>query len=159
MLPRHNLHPKTKRPVIASFLLLTVVAILTFQKITPAFAVCEKPALAKTWVNPEAELHELTKLKFTYNCGEKPIRHYDPLSASLWLVRAYSKCGRTDCAWGRTKGVQLNSHMTATFNTYAAVRKLKIRTESGLLKVDVEIKYRDENRKPVVYQIYMHPEQ
>lgn len=159
MKPRRNRPPLPMNPATVLLLLLGLTTLFTVQHSSLAFAVCEKPDLAKTWVNPEASLHELSKLKFTYNCGEKPIKSYDPLSASLWLVRAYSKCGRTDCSWGRTKGIQSSSLMSATFHTYAAVRKLKIRSESGLIKVDVEIIYRDENRKPVVYQIYMHPDQ
>lgn len=121
---------------------------------------CERPALATTWINAEPELNQLSRLKIDYNCGEKPIKAYDPLSASLWIVRGYMQCARTECIWGRAKGeTQPNGEMWVTFSAFATVRKLKLNQESGLLKVEVETIYRDERRAPLKQSYYLHPEQ
>lgn len=127
--------------------------------VTPAIA-CERPTLATTWINPEAALKELSRLKIDYNCGEKPIKAYDPLSASLWIVRGYMQCGRAECIWGRAKGeTQPSGEMWVTFSAFSTIRKLKLNQESGLLKVDVETIYRDERRAPLKQSFYLHPEQ
>ncbi len=135
------------------------ITLLLMAKVNEAVA-CERPALATTWINAEPELNELSRLKIDYNCGEKPIKAYDPLSASLWIVRGYMQCARTECIWGRAKGeTQPNGEMWVTFSAFATVRKLKLNQESGLLKVDVETIYRDERRPPTKQSYYLHPEQ
>ncbi len=126
--------------------------------ISPA-AACVKPSLAKVWVNSDAKEKDLVRLKIDYNCGEKPIKSYDPLSASLWIVRGFMKCGRAECIWGRAKGTMLSSsEMHVTFSSFSVVRELKIFIESGLLRAEVLNKYRDTRRKPTKESFYLHPE-
>lgn len=121
---------------------------------------CIKPDLAKNWINPEAGQKELSRLKIDYNCGEKPIKSYDPLSASLWIVRGFMNCGRAECIWGRAKGTMHGStEMHVTFSSFSVVRELKLYFESGLLRVQVVNIYRDERRKPKKESYYLHPEQ
>lgn len=121
---------------------------------------CTPPPLARTWVNAGAKLHDISKIKLVYNCGEKPIKAYDPLSAALWIVKAHTRCARTDCTWGRAKILrERDGTMRAVFNTFAAKRILLIRQEGGLLDVSVKIIYHDPRRQPEVKSYYLHPEQ
>ena len=146
-----------------AFVFLSVYFILfgvsaRIPSIAPAFA-CIKPSLAKVWVNSDAKEKDLVRLKIDYNCGEKPIKSYDPLSASLWIVRGFMKCGRAECIWGRAKGTMLNSsEMHVTFSSFSVVRELKIFTEPGLLRVEVINNYRDTRRKATKHSYYLHPE-
>lgn len=126
----------------------------------PIASACIKPSLAKTWVNSDAKEKDLVRLKINYNCGEKPIKSYDPLSASLWIVRGFMKCGRAECLWGRAKGTMINSNeMHVTFSSFSVVRDLKIFIESGLLRVEVQNNFRDTRRQPTKQSFYLHPQQ
>ena len=126
----------------------------------PQASACIKPILAKVWVNSAAKEKDLVRLKIDYNCGEKPIKSYDPLSASLWIVRGFMKCGRAECIWGRAKGTMINSsEMHVTFSSFSMVRDIKLFYEGGLLRVDVVNNYRDKRRKPTKQSYYLHPEQ
>ncbi len=125
----------------------------------PSASACLKPSLAKIWVNSDVKEKDLIRLKIDYNCGEKPIKSYDPLSASLWIVRGFMKCGRAECLWGRAKGTMYNSNeMHVTFSSFSVVRDLKIFIESGLLRVEVQNNFRDTRRKPTKQSFYLHPE-
>jgi hypothetical protein len=126
----------------------------------PTASACIKPSLATIWVNSDAKEKDLVRLKIDYNCGEKPIKSYDPLSASLWIVRGFMKCGRAECIWGRAKGTMINSNeMHVTFSSFSYVRELKIFIESGLLRVEVQNNYRDTRRQPTKQSFYLHPKQ
>lgn len=126
----------------------------------PTASACIKPFLAKTWVNSDAKEKDLVRLKIDYNCGEKPIKSYDPLSASLWIVRGFMKCGRAECILGRAKGTMINSNeMHVTFSSFSYVRELEIFIESGLLRVEVQNNYRDTRRQPTQQSFYLHPQQ
>jgi hypothetical protein len=126
----------------------------------PTASACIKPSLAKIWMNSDAKEKDLVRLKIDYNCGEKPIKSYDPLSASLWIVRGFLKCGRAECIWGRAKGTMINSNeMHVTFSSFSVVRDLKIFIESGLLRVEVQNNFRDTRRKPTQQSFYLHPQQ
>ncbi len=121
---------------------------------------CNRPQIAQTWINPKANLNEISKLDIHYNCGEKPIKAYDPLSASLWIVKAYVRCARTDCTWGRAKGnTYKDGSIVSTFSTFSALRTVTMLDEGGLLKVSVVNKFRDPKRPTENFQYYLHPEQ
>lgn len=121
--------------------------------------VCKRPPIARTWINPEPGLNELSKLEVHYNCGEKPIKAYDPMSAALWILKAHVQCARTHCTWGRAKGLtHKDGHIEATFSTFSALRNIVIKDDGGLLKVCVFIKYRDRSRQSEQHEYYFHPE-
>lgn len=142
----------------ATKIALRILAIFTAFFLA-AGTTCNPPSIARTWVNPSAKMHELTKIKIDYNCGQKPIKSYDPLSASLWIIKAYVRCARVDCTWGRAKGILRNSdQIETTFSTFSAVRNMQIYNEGSLLRVSVKINYRDERRKPEFKTYYLHPE-
>lgn len=148
---------KSQLLISLSFLLGTVI--ISFSN-SPSALACIKPSLAQVWVNSAAKEKDLVRLKIDYNCGEKPIKSYDPLSASLWIVRGFMKCGRAECIWGRAKGrTKSSAEMHVTFSSFSVVRELKIFYEGGLLRVDVLNNYRDTRRKPKTQSYYLHPEQ
>ncbi len=125
-----------------------------------AASTCTPPPIARIWVNDAAKLHDISKIEINYNCGEKPIKAYDPLSASLWILKAHTRCARTDCTWGRAKAIRhRDGTLEATFNTFSAVRKMVIHREGALLRADVAIRYRDPKRKPEHKSYYLHPKQ
>lgn len=118
---------------------------------------CERPNLAKEWVFPDAELHQLSRLEIHYNCGKKPIRHYDPLTHALWLVKAHMRCPRIECSWGRAQGVSdKDGSLRAKYSTFSAIRQLIIKDQGSLLEVDVVIEYRDQ-RPTSRYKVYLQP--
>lgn len=121
---------------------------------------CKPPYMARTWHNAEPSLNELSKIEIVYNCGEKPIRAYDPLSAALWIIKAHVRCARTDCTWGRARGQSLkDGGIEATFSTFSAIRQMKLKHEGGLLKANLSIYYRDRKRPAEHLEYYLHPDQ
>jgi hypothetical protein len=149
----------SKSQILISLGSLICAIIISFGNSSSALA-CIKPSLAQIWVNSAAKEKDLVRLKIDYNCGEKPIKSYDPLSASLWIVRGFMKCGRAECIWGRAKGrMKGSAEMDVTFSSFSVVRELKIFYEGGLLRVEVLNNYRDTRRKPTMQSYYLHPEQ
>lgn len=125
-----------------------------------AGSACNRPPIARTWVNPQAKIHEVSKIEIYYNCGEKPIKAYDPLSAALWVIKTYVRCARTDCTWGRAKGLsKKDGSLEATYSTFLAWRNVHIVDEGGLIRAGVQIKYRDSERPSEAMTYYLQPEQ
>ena len=120
---------------------------------------CQKPEIAGKWFNPTAKIHDLSRLEIKYNCGERQLKSYDHLRNALWVVKAYSRCARTDCVWGRSEGInRQDGKLLATYNTFSAIRQLVIQKDGGLLKVDVRIVYRDQ-RPALETSHFLHPAQ
>ena len=136
-----------------------LVASLLALSLTAGSA-CNRPPIARTWVNTQAKMHEISKIEIHYNCGEKPIKAYDPLSAALWIIKTRVRCARTDCTWGRAKGLQhKDGSLEATYSTFSALRNVYIVDEGGLIRVAVRIKYRDSKRPPEAMTYYLQPEE
>lgn len=120
---------------------------------------CKKPEIAGTWVNPVAGLQDLSRVEIAYNCGDKQGKAYDPLSTARWVIRAHMKCARTDCVWGRAKGMKNpDGTLSARFNTFSAIRDLKIHNEGALLRVETKITYRGDRPAKVITH-YLQPDQ
>lgn len=119
---------------------------------------CQKPNIAGTWHNPVAGMQDLSRIEVAYNCGDKQGKAYDPLSTARWVVRAHMKCARTDCVWGRAKGIEnADGTLSARFNTFSAIRDIKIHDEGRLLRVETKITYRgDRPAKSITH--YLQPE-
>ena len=144
------------------FLIINMVTLLLACALGLEAAVaksgCKRPPMARTWVNPEPKLNELSKLVIHYNCGEKPIKAYDRLSAALWVVKAYTRCARTECTWGRAQGNTMkDGRISAIFSTFSALRTITIEDEGGLIKVSLNNTYRDARRKPDHLEYFLHP--
>lgn len=144
---------KKRRPKIRLPLgLAIIIAILQ-----TAGTSCQRPTIARSWINPEPANQDLSRLEIDYNCGKNNKKSYDPLRNALWLVKAHARCARADCIWGRAEGItQRNGNLLATYNTFSAIRKILISDEGGLLKVDVMIDYRD-NRPTKRSTHYLQP--
>lgn len=119
---------------------------------------CKKPNMAGSWVNPVAAMQDLSRIELSYNCGNKPGKAYDPLSTAQWIVRAHMKCARTDCVWGRAKGIaNPDGTLSARFNTFSAIRDIKIHDEGQLLRVETKITYRSDRPVKTITH-YLQPE-
>lgn len=120
---------------------------------------CKRPSIARTWINATPKLHDVSKVKILYNCGEKPIKAYDPLSASLWIIKSYTKCPRAHCTLGRAKGIRdEDGTIRVTYSTFLAIRNMIIFDEGGLLRVKIQNNYRDPKRPNEEKTFYLQPE-
>jgi len=123
-----------------------------------AGSACNRPYIARTWVYETKQINEISKIHIHYNCGEKPIKAYDPLSAALWIIKAYTRCARTECTWGRAKGnTYKDGTIRATFDTFMAKRHIQVIEEGKLLRLDLQVDYRDPKTPSETKTYYLRP--
>jgi len=140
-----------------SLLKFCIAIVLAIFSIERAGAACLKPDLAGKWINSDAASKELSSLEFLYNCGEKPIKAYDPLSAALWIAKARIQCPRIECTWGRAKVHRSKAgEMRIIYSNFSAIHNLNVIRENQFLKVEVHTKYRDQRRQSLNKTYYLH---
>lgn len=104
----------------------------------PAAARCAATPESGIWSNADAELASLTRIEIQTTCSD---------GARGWKVRALTRCARTHCTWGYSRGVRRpDGSLAALFSTFAADRLVRMSVRDNTMTVAVINVFRGADR-------------
>ncbi len=109
---------------------------------------CFNVPLAGTWVNADADIQDLVKLRIIYRCTQEETKSGLIVPGARWYVRAWAKCYPANCAWGLVRArIGPKGDLQASISTFAADRFLQIKMIGEKISVQLIINYRDTRRQ------------
>jgi hypothetical protein len=113
-----------------------------------AQSACFDAPLAGTWVNADADIQDLVKLRIIYQCTQEETESGLIVPGARWYVRAWAKCYPANCAWGLIRArIGPKGNLQASFSTFSADRFLQIKMNGEKISVQVIVNYRDARRQ------------
>lgn len=113
---------------------------------------CPSSPISGTWVNPQAQTHDLVRLELIPECdARRP-------GLMIWNVLAWGKCIPRDCRWGsRIAASRDPARVLVKFDTFIAERFVKIVSAGYAVRVTYLIDYRSDDRKDERGELEMLP--
>ena len=109
---------------------------------------CFNAPLAGTWVNGDAEIQDLVKLRIIYRCTQEEKENGLIVPGARWYVRAWAKCYPANCAWGLVRArLGPGGDLQASISTFSADRFLRIKRQGDMISVQLIVNYRDQRRR------------
>jgi len=121
-----------------------------------AQSACFNAPLAGTWVNGDADIQDLIKLRIIYRCTQEETKSGLVVPGARWYVRAWAKCYPANCAWGLVRArIGPKGDLQASISTFAADRFLQIKMIGEKISVQLIVNYRDARRKNIDKKVPM----
>lgn len=141
------------RIATCKYLVFTSLLLSGFLVDTGARAACFNKPLDGIWVNGDAKVKELIKLKIVHECTQEETPEGLVVPGARWWVRAWTKCYPANCVWGNVVAQKDPAgQLNASMSTYAADRFVKVKFKSGTtneINAHVVIDFHDPRRKDI----------